>query len=166
MNSFEEINAYLLKKLESDEYYAKQLETILKSDDFLIDYEFLGFVDTYYHLSCILPRGRVIYDMGCGPALHSLFFRNHRKYIGIDFEMNKNEVLMTPNSEFFNCTIAEFIKEHEIEEPHFAICNYVPPWGSDNMELVRESFKHMYVFYPEKCDDYSLSDITTTFKKS
>lgn len=165
MESFEEINAYLIRKLEADEYYASQLTRILECSKSLIDYEFLGFVDTYYHLSHIIPKGRVVYDMGCASAVQSWFFRNHKKYIGVDVDLDKDEVLTTPNSVFYSCTISEFISNNSIDNPSFAICNYVPPWGDDNIRIVKEAFEHVYLFYPEEGDDKEVFTITTEIKR-
>lgn len=51
-------------------------------------------------------------------------------------------------------TIKEFIKtklpklkKYFGDDGMFAICNYVPPWSHDNEKLVRENFKHCFVFY-------------------
>jgi len=153
VDSFEQINAYLIKKLEADPYYSDQLSKVMECPDFMLDQTFLGFVDTYYHLSKIIPTGRTVYDLGCCAAVQGWFFKNHKKYVAVDFETSPDDVFRTPNMEFHNCTIREFIEDSFIEEPHFAICNYVPPWQDDNMELVRRAFNYLYVFYPEAGDE-------------
>jgi len=87
--------------------------------------------------------------MGCYNGLQAWFFRNHLLYIGVDLATDEIERLELKNTEYFTMSISDFIKERVILYPHFAICNYVPPWHDDNQKLVRENFKHCFVYYPE-----------------
>lgn len=43
--------------------------------------------------------------------------------------------------------VDENLSSFKIDEL-FAICSYVPPWHNDNQAIVRENFKHLFVYYP------------------
>lgn len=144
---YQKINDDLYSALSSDPHYRDQLKAVFEAEFCDVGPSFLGFNFYYYHLAQIIPRDRVIYDLGCAEAFQSWFFRDHAKYIGVD--LLAREHIKPPNAEFHHGSISEFLKTHKIEDPHFAICNYVPPWHGDNQKLVRDAFRHCFVFYPE-----------------
>ena len=109
MKTFEEINNHLLESLQADQNCLNQLDSVMTQDGALYGYDFLGFVEHYYHLSLVIPKGRTVYDFGCCGALHSWFFRNHKKFVGIDAETTA--FMRMPNSEFHTCTTAEFLSD-------------------------------------------------------
>ena len=119
------------------------------------DTEFIGFTDIYYHLSQIIPKSRIIVDLGCAYAPQAFYFQEHKKYIGVD--ISDCPKLKTNNSEYHKMKIEDWIK-NELpkydQEELFGIINYVPPWGGDNMKAVRESFKHCFSFY---CSSYDFA---------
>jgi len=130
-----------------DAMLKKQAMDILDSEYCELQPDFMGFLGEYYHLSNIIPEGRIVYDLGCYCGFQSWFFRNHKKYVGVD--MCRCDKFQLPNTEYYTITIADFIALDLVEEPHFAICNYVPPWIDDNEKLVRDNFRHLFVFYPQ-----------------
>lgn len=154
--SHEIANRILLTALMADPEYKTQATGILDRNSWELDADFLGFVGTYYHLAQIIPTDRIVYDMGCCFGLQAWFFRNHQKYIGVDSLTEPKNQLQTPNSEYHHTDMAAYLKATEIEAPHFAICNYVPPWGQDNEKLVKDFFRHVYVFYPINGDPFVL----------
>ena len=94
-----------------------------KTEDF--NEGFLGYVDTYYYLSKIIPNDKVILDLGCGYAAQAYFFQAHKKYIGVD--TNGAKKFTFPNTEMYDMSIEEFMNKHVLNpEEVFAICNYVP----------------------------------------
>lgn len=116
-----------------------------------IDGDFMGFTDIYYHLSKIIPKDRIIIDLGCAYATQAVYFKNHKKYIGVDLPDFGSPKVQTHNSEYFLMTIRKFIEQELPKlkgENMFAICSYVPPWHDDNEKLVRENFEHLFVYYP------------------
>ena len=115
------------------------------------DYTFLGFEKVYKAVTMFVPKSKVIIDCGCAYAFQSWYFRDYRKYIGIDNGVCKADVLETENSEFYFMRIQEFIKNvfptlgYSLDEV-FAVCSYVP---DDNArEMVRNFFPHCLVYYP------------------
>ncbi len=128
-----------------------QIEKLVEDNSADIEPDFLGFLGTYYYLSHIIPHDRIIYDMGCAYGIQAWFFRNHKKYIGVD--VLTTSFFIQPNAECHTMTIKDFLAQHGIESPHFAICNYVPHWYDDNEKIVRDNFRHLFVFYPEGGDD-------------
>ena len=127
----------------------EQMERVLSQDMCDIDGGFLGFTDVYENLAAIIPKHWTIVDLGCAYAPQSWIFREHKAYIGVD--LSDCEKFHAPNSSFYVCSIAEFLKNHLKEfnqETTFAICSYVPPWGDDNMKLARDNFKNVFTYYP------------------
>ena len=116
-----------------------------------IDGEFMGFTDIYKHLAQIIPKSRIIVDLGCAYAPQAIYFTEHRKYIGVDLPYFKTPRVNTKNSEYCEMSIKEWI-EKELpkynKEELFAICSYVPPWHDDNQKLCRENFLDMFAYYP------------------
>ena len=114
-------------------------------------YDFLGFEKIYKAVTMFVPRSKVIIDCGCAYAFQSWYFRDYRKYIGIDNGVCKSDVLETENSEFYFTNIQWFIKNifptfgYSLDDA-FAVCSYVP---DDNArEMVRNFFPHCLVYYP------------------
>lgn len=115
--------------------------------------DFLGFCDTYYHLSRIIPKDWTIIDFGAANNPQSYFFTEHKKFIAVEPLGScdeENGMFCPPNCDIYRMTTGEFLKSVDYpKEKVFAICNYVPNWyGEDSMELVRKNFKYCYTFYP------------------
>lgn len=126
-------------------------DEILNQEGCEYDFEFLGFLNIYKPISEIIPKRMVVIDFGCYLAPQSYYFRNHKKYIGVDIVELKR---FTPkNAEHYICKIQDFIKEkldllfYEKEKENvFAICSYVPDFEAT--ELVRRKFKNCFCYYP------------------
>lgn len=119
------------------------------------DYTFLGFEEVYKAVTLFVPKSKVIIDLGCAYAFQSWYFRDYRKYIGVD--NGCSDALITikelglGNAEFYNMNICEFIREIfpiTLIDPNeaFAICSYVP--DKIAREMVRHVFPHCLVYYP------------------
>lgn len=134
-----------------------------------LDYTFLGFEDVYKAVTLFVPKDRIIIDFGCGYAFQSWYFKDYRKYIGVDVSpVGKDvlDILETGNSEFYHMRIQDFIRNHvrkdrygfcdiklenmecQTVENVFAICSYVP--DTEAQRLVRETFPHCLVYYPHR----------------
>lgn len=150
---FEKCNSELLGMLPKD-----QFNKVMSQKECDIDTSFLGFVNYYLHLAMIIPKNFTIVDLGCAYNPQCFFFKDHKKYIAVDAcDMVK---FKSDNCEIINKTIEQYIKEDISNlnlDSTFAICNFVPPWGGDNLKMVREAFKNLFVFYP--CDSgFTLKD--------
>lgn len=123
--------------------YKDQLEVIFDYGSGDIAPEFLGFMNTYYHLSKIISRKRTIIDLGCAYGFQAYYFRNHRQYVGVDIDSVPK--LKTPNSKYFHMDIDDFIDNERWQFVNpFAICNYVP---CKSKLSLRMSFEDLFVFY-------------------
>ena len=116
-----------------------------------LDSTFLAFEEVYKGVLGFVPKSKIIIDLGCAYATQSYFFRDYKKYIGIDVEGNTKTVIHTENSEFYFVSIQKFIKEifdtlGISKEDVFAICSYVP--DEEARQLVRETFPYCLVYYP------------------
>jgi len=131
------------------DYYAKEIAKVLSYKDSKLEPEFLGFTSTYRHLALMIPLHFTIIDFGCNHACQAFYFRQHKKYIGIDASIPLEYRLNTPNSEHHLIGGREFITQMfpGATYPQFAISNYVP---SDELNLlIRARFQDLYVFYPK-----------------
>lgn len=151
MNSdFQEINNLLLKMIPKEEF-----DRVMKSDSGVeISSDFLGFVDTYYYLSKLIPKHWTVIDFGCAKNAQSYFFKEHFRYIAVEPYDNPKyhcESFQAPGTELVHCTTGEFLKMNpKFPESTFAICNFVPNWfGEDPIKLVHERFRNCYTFYPQ-----------------
>lgn len=115
------------------------------------DISFLGFERVYKAVAMFIPKSKVIIDCGCAYAFQSWYFRDYRKYIGIDNGLFCSDVLETENSEFYFMSIQNFIKNvfptlvYSLDDV-FAVCSYVP--DDEAKEMVRNFFPHCLVYYP------------------
>ena len=123
--------------------YRDQAEKIMLHGSGDIGPEFLGFMETYYHLSLIISPKRTIIDLGCAYGFQAYYFKDHLGYVGVD--NGDGPQLVTPNAKYYKMNIEDFIKMDLTEHSNpFAICNYVPM--RSNKE-VRERFSDLFVFY-------------------
>lgn len=126
-----------------------QVELFFKTDCD-VDSSFMGFTEIYKNLAKMIPEHFTIVDLGCAYAPQSYYFRNHKKYLGIDLEHKYR--FHFPNSEFWIGKIADFVHSEVYngldQESSLAICSYVPPWYGDNQEIARTSFQNVFSFYP------------------
>lgn len=113
------------------------------------DFSFLGFEKVYKAVTLFVPKKKIIIDLGCGYAFQSWYFRNYRKYIGVN--ISGIDFFETENSEFYRTSIQDFIKDIFPELGYsvndvFAVCSYVP----DDLarKMVREFFPYCLVYYP------------------
>lgn len=112
--------------------------------------EFLGFVDIYKALSEIIPKHFTIVDLGCAANAQCFLFQEHKKYIAVD-NFPCTEKFISSNCVIYEMSIKCFIKIYvkDLFLPEtFAICSYVPPWGGDNMKMVRDNFRNVFTYYP------------------
>ena len=114
-------------------------------------FTFLGFEEIYKAVTLFVPKDKIIVDLGCSYAFQAWYFRDYKRYIGVDCGIRDGVVLETDNSDFYFTTIQDFIKNilpnlgYELEEI-FAICSYVP--DKEARQMVRETFPFCLVYYP------------------
>lgn len=160
METNEEVSMYLLSVIPKVE-----IERVFSSDTRAeICGDFLGFVNTYFHLSKIIPKDFIIIDIGCGYNAQSYLFNEFQRVYAVN-PLNEIsgfhfEYFCAPNCTLFDMTAGEFI-EQELPKLNldlkkcFAICNYVPNWHNEKpMKLVAKTFPNHYVFYPKKTNSH------------
>lgn len=114
---------------------------------------------TYYYLSRMIQREWTVIDIGASYGAQSYLFQNHARYIAVE-PAPKNygkfvlDYFVADGTERYTMTAKAFIEEIlptldlDINKT-FAICNYVPDWyGQSAQELVRKTFKNLFVYYP------------------
>lgn len=121
------------------------------------DHTFLGFEEVYKSVTLFVPKDKIIIDFGCAYAFQSWYFRDYRKYIGVDNGshdcLDVFKILEISNSDFYYTSIQRFINEvfpqlGYRKEEVFAICSYVP--DEEAREMVRKCFSYCLVYYPER----------------
>ena len=119
------------------------------------DYTFLGFEEVYKAVTLFVPKSKVIIDLGCAYAFQAWYFREYRKYIGVDNDCKDVRITLNElginNANYFSCSIQKFIEIVFPALPYtlnevFAVCSYVP--DREVREMVRKFFPHCLVYYP------------------
>lgn len=152
MSHFEQDSIELAQILESyDSTFWPRIEGYQCAD---IDPSFMGFVSIYKGLADIIPKNRIVIDLGCAYASQAYYFREHRGYIGVD--VSNCPKVESWNAKYFNMTIADFLESDYFKSfdqgDIFGICIYVPPSHGDNLELTRHNFNNCYTYYPSASD--------------
>lgn len=124
------------------EKYPKMFKEVLEQKMCDIDGTFLGFVDIYYFLSKYIPKSWTIIDFGCAYNPQAYYFRKHRAFIGVNKGIRKR--FHFENTDLFNGTIIDYLKQKPPKEKAFAICNNVP---SKETALVRKYYPNCFVYY-------------------
>ena len=138
--TFEEINNNLAQELATN--YPDMYKEVLEQRYCDIDGSFLGFVKVYFHLSKIIPKDWIVIDFGCAYNPQSYYFRRHKKFIGVN--AGKLKKFHFENTELFDGTISDYLKQKPEVEKVFAICNNVP---SPETKLIREYYPNCYIYY-------------------
>lgn len=118
------------------------------------NYEFIGFMEAYYHLSFLIPKDWTVIDIGCAYNAQCYLFKEHKKYIAVDLSVPLKDMFCLDNTDCWNISSGKFISDilptyHLDLDRTFAICNFVPDWNSESpIELVKSNFKNVYTFYP------------------
>ena len=118
-----------------------------------VDNEFVAFLDVYVDMRDAIPKDYAIIDLGCYQAWQANYFKEHARYIGVDSAVPSEWRLQQGNSEYYECSIQDFIRNSLPElvkegldlEHTLAICSYVPDKEARNM--VCEAFPFHRVFY-------------------
>lgn len=142
----QEITNYVLSLIPKEEK-----DRVFKQEYCDIGTEFIGFMDTYYYLSKIIPKEYTVYDFGCAYNPQCYLFQDHAKFIAVNpEEIDGKEVFKAPNCDFYRMTTKQFLENiYEKKEKEFAICNYVPNWHKErSIDLVKLNFQNCYTFYP------------------
>lgn len=148
-NNYSEICRYLISLIPQEEF--ERLKGTLGE----MCGEFMGFCDTYYHLSQIIPKDWTVIDFGAANNPQAYFFTEHKKFIAVNPPTGNKEdsgMFCPSNCEIYRMTTGQFLKKVKYpKEKVFAICNYVPNWyGERSMNLVHKHFQNCYTFYPSK----------------
>lgn len=124
----------------------REVAQILSQDRCELDNDFAGFIGEYEALSKIIPQHFTVIDFGCNLAAQSWFFRNHKRYIGVDTIGMKR--FRCQNTTHTVMSIQKWIDVYADRQPEstFAICNYVPDDAA--VKRVREYFPRLFCFYP------------------
>jgi hypothetical protein len=143
---YDKATQWLLERIPKNE-----LDRVLNQNYVDIEPGFLGFVDTYYFLSELIPFDWAIYDFGCAYAPQAYFFERHTLYVAVNFEdpCRRVERFSTPNMLFYGMKIEDWLSLYgDTVNPQksFAICNYVG--REENKRVIKSVFENCYTFYP------------------
>lgn len=140
----------LMKKIPKE-----QLHSVFNQGMCDIDCSFIGFIETYYHLSKIIDKEFTVIDFGAAYNPQCFFFDRHKKYIAVQPEGDECKVMFqAKNCDIYKTTTKGFIENvlpglNLDLDKTFAIVNFVPNWhGENSMELARTHFKKVYTYYP------------------
>ena len=124
----------------------------------------------YKALSITIPKHWVVIDIGCAYAAQAYYFKEHKKYIGIDLSpigickdfKNLEEGIFRfafENTEHWVKSAVDLTKEdfkdYDLSQT-FAIMNFNPLWmsskvedKSDEIKRIISLFQNVYCYYPK-----------------
>lgn len=158
----EEITAYVCSLIPRDQWERVMSENYYAAAD--IGPDFLGFMDVYYHLACVIPPHWTIIDLGCAYSPQAFLFTSHRAFVGVD--IGNLIRFSAPNTCHYSMRISEFLDTHGSEfDPHetFAICSYCPMWGATDTAQLRAFFPNLFVYYPHGSEQSRLKKPSHAF---
>lgn len=136
----------LLKLIPKEQFDEVMSQPYVTAD---IDPTFLCFDHIYRPLSKMIPKHWVIIDFGCSYAAQCFYFRNHKKYVGVDNSALARIRFRSKNTIHYHMEIEKFVKTESSNyflNETFAICSYVP--ADHQISFVRGIFKNLFVYYP------------------
>jgi hypothetical protein len=69
----------------------KYLDYIYRLDNCLTSYGYVCYYKDYIDIADLIPKDKIVVDVGCGFGLQQILFRNHKHYYGINkFKEGKN----------------------------------------------------------------------------
>lgn len=123
----DDLNKYLLQVIPQTEQ-----DRVFNQDKCDIDHNFLGFIDTYYHLSRIIPEDYTIIDFGAAYNAQSYFFVNHSRYIAVTPLVK--EAFKPDNCTVYKLTTGEFLSQADY--PKIKYLQYVIMYPDGLMRTV------------------------------
>lgn len=145
---------YAFSMIEHDEW-----ERVMKSDAWaeISCNNLMCDAVSYYHISRMLDKDEIIIDIGCGYNAQSYFFKDFKRYIGVNPEpvdgRFKFDQFQAPGTEFYGMSGQEFIKNvfptlGINPDEVFCMCAWVP--NDEVKRMVAETFPHHYIYYPHR----------------
>lgn len=161
MSAFLHDFAHRLLYEQGDANAQAQVQRLIDVHEPQIDGSHLGFFDIYYALSVIIPKGRVVYDLGCHHAIQAWFFREHKGYVGVD-HLAVRKRFKQHNASHVQADIETWIVSAKPQRPSFAILSYVPNLG----DLDTRAFPDVFRFYPEHGDHPEWDNLFRSLSRS
>lgn len=136
----------------------KKMQKIYSYPDCELEYDYLGFLENYYDLEDKIPKNFTIIDVGCYLGVQAEYFKNHKKYIGLEPFLDAKDLRkytnQYPNTVYLRLTAADFLKdfekmkkEYDIDiEKTMVICSYVPAFKETS--ALADFFPYIRVIYP------------------
>lgn len=135
-----------------------------------LEFDFVGFIENYADLKEIIPKDFTIIDVGCYQAMQAHYFKDHRRFIGIEPYIPAEYCLKQENATYYHQTAQQFISEtlpQLVSEgldlnKVFAVCSAVP--DREAQKLVKETFPYHRVTYPGEITVEKMPEIRTEEK--
>lgn len=131
----------------------EELYSKLSQDGCELEEDFLGFLNTYEAVSRFVPTKMIIVDFGCYMAAQAYFFKNHRRYIGVDFyelgEFSHLERFETSNSIMLKQSIQEAARI--LPSEYYAVCSAVN--DASARKIISRKYPNHCIRYPNLPDD-------------
>lgn len=143
---YEDCIASLLPLIPDEEYHR-----IMSQKECELEHDFLGFINVYRPLSLVIPKHFTVIDFGCYVAAQSYYFKDHKRYIGVD--VCKLDRFTPKNADHYYMKIQDYMVKGLPRllagtslDSIYAICSYVP--DRDATKMVRETFHNVTSYYP------------------
>ena len=173
-NKYNNLCDELIKKLTKSE-----IDKIFSYEYCEYEYHFLGFLENYYDLKDLIPKDFTVVDVGCYLAIQSEYFKDHKRYIGIEpdvapfsdaninehFHKNENSVFIRDTAKGFVTNFSDYAKKYDLDKDKmFIICSAVPAF--EETTLIEQNFPYIRIAYPGKKTIERLPEITKNMKKN
>lgn len=101
--------------------------------------------EAYYNISKLIsfPEETIVVDCGCGEALQQLFFKNCKKYIGID--LKDTQARLCDNAEFIHGDIVKILPDLELKDKSIGISVLCAMCFEDVNKAMKEKFNKLII---------------------
>lgn len=158
-NFYERENKRLINSISKE-----ALQKVFSYSQCELEPNFLGFLHVYADLQN-LPKDFTVIDIGCCQAVQAFYFRDFKRYIGIEPTIPAEYMLAQDNASYYEGTMQDFtghINSMGLDlDKVFAVCSYVP--DKQAQRLVSEIFPYHRIVY---CDDIISENYPKEFKPS
>ena len=92
MNRIIEELEFWVRQLNDPERFEKYTEEIIVNEDVRTEGWQLGYMTENIKIAEMIPKDKIVIDVGCGFGFQHILFKDHKKYIGIQaFRIGKNK---------------------------------------------------------------------------
>lgn len=133
-----------------------ELKRVMSHGCVELEPDFMCFENLYKAVADYVPTDYTIVDLGCYMAAQCYYFKNHKRYVGVDYyekRMHSSGYVPplrfeTENTVHFQMSIDDYLDEHKTNDKTYYIMSAVPGIGSDMFD--KHGIENYAWWYPGK----------------